>query len=54
MNFSCFFIGSRDTPITLHPGFRELGRERGEILRLAGAARRVVLGIEIEHQRLPR
>ena len=54
MNFSCFFIGSRDTPTTLRPGLREIARERGEILRLAGAARRVVLGVEIEHQRLAR
>ena len=37
----------------LDPGLLELVGERGEILRLAGAARRVVLGIEIEHQRPP-
>jgi hypothetical protein len=37
----------------LAPGLGEVAGQRGEILRLAGAARRVVLGIEIEHQRRP-
>ena len=54
MNLSCFFIGSRDTPIDPHAGRFEIAGQRGEILRLAGAARRVVLGVEIEHQRLAR
>ena len=36
----------------LHASLREIGGERGEVLRFAGAARRVVLGIEIKHQRL--
>ena len=53
MNFSWLFIGSRDTPTHLHAGLGEIGGERGEVLRFAGAARRVVLRVEIEHQRLP-
>ena len=38
----------------LGAGLGEVAGERGEVLRFAGAARRVVLGVEIEHQRRAR